>query len=176
MFLAACGNDTPKEEPTIEKDVPEVEVPKQDDEIEEEKPDEVEPVEDEEEDSPSIETEQEDSVGVNTEVDSMTEAEAKEIIEYTGISDGDKLASVSIEGEEIKAVIELGPNDFLSPEDSAVTMYSAVSDGFLDHEGWSTLTVNYIDVGTISLHRSMKETNEFGMDYFPSVLISESLK
>lgn len=48
----------------------------------------------------------------------------KEIIEYSGMGEKDKLISLSVENSKIKAVIKLAPHNLLRPENIAVSMYS----------------------------------------------------
>ncbi|MGE8036845.1 hypothetical protein [Lysinibacillus sp. NPDC093692] len=106
----------------------------------------------------------------------ITVNEAKEIFE-DWLSENDKLVSLTIENGEIKAVINLGPNKFNLPlENMAVTSYSSVSDALLEEEGWNTLTIEYVGVGTVSMDISEKESNELGMNYFPVATITEKLK
>ncbi|MBS4199847.1 hypothetical protein KHA93_09275 [Bacillus sp. FJAT-49732] len=100
----------------------------------------------------------------------------EEAITYAGMGEDDKLESVYIENGDIEIVIELAPNDLLDPKDLAVTSYSQASDELLEHEGWKTLTIKYVEIGTISMNRSEKETNDLGMDYFPTRVITERLK
>jgi len=107
----------------------------------------------------------------------ITVNKAKEILEYSGMGGNDKLISLTIENSEIKAVIDLAPNKFnLPPKDIAVSMYSQVSDALLEEEGWNTLTIEYVGVGTVSMDISEKESNELGMYYFPVAIITERLK
>lgn len=107
----------------------------------------------------------------------ITVNEAKEIIENSGMGENDKLVSLNVENGEIKAVIELAPNKFnLPPKDIAVSSYQMASDELLAVEGWDTLTIEYVGVGTISMNESEKESNEFDMYYFPAAIITEMLK
>lgn len=75
----------------------------------------------------------------------------------------------------IKNRTDLKQNDMFSAEDMAVNRYSQLSDELLNHEGWEILTISYTNIGTISMNRIEKETNEFG-DYFPTMKIEERLK
>jgi len=103
-------------------------------------------------------------------------SEVKGIIE-NWLGENDKLISLTIENDEIKAVINLGPNRFnIPPENMAVTSYSSLADDLLLEEGWNTLTIEYVDVGTVSMNVSEKETNELGAPYFPVAIITEKLK
>ncbi|MFJ8100444.1 hypothetical protein [Lysinibacillus sp. NPDC096212] len=107
----------------------------------------------------------------------ITVNEVKEIVEYDGMGENDKLISLTIEHGEIKAVIDLAPNKFnLPPKDIAVSKYSQVSDALLEEEGWNTLMIEYVGVGTVSMDISEKESNELGMYYFPVATITEKLK
>ena len=105
----------------------------------------------------------------------ITVDKVKEIIEYYSIGENDKLNNVSVENGEIKATIVLAPNELFSAKDMAVNGYSQLSDELLNHEGWQTLTVTYDNIGSISMNRNEKETNEFG-DYFPTLEIEGRLK
>ncbi|MBO0586345.1 membrane lipoprotein lipid attachment site-containing protein [Sporosarcina sp. E16_8] len=158
LLLTACGNDSTKEEPGL--------IPK---------------VDDVEEIQTQVNTEDKE---VETEIDEpekelneyITPEEVKEILEDAGMGEEDKLVSASVEDVEIKAVIETAPDDLFSADVLAVTRYSQASDELLDHEGWQVLTIEYVDIGTISMNRSEKETNEYDMDYFPTEEIEKRLK
>ncbi|WP_051865538.1 hypothetical protein [Metabacillus indicus] len=80
----------------------------------------------------------------------------------------------SFENGEIKAIADISGYDIGSPEDVAVSSYANLSDELLFYTGWETLTVTFINVGTVSMNRSEKETNEYG-DYFPTMEIEERL-
>lgn len=118
-------------------------------------------------------------VSVGAETDSKDEFDVnkiKEILEYSVLGEKDKITSLSFENGEIKGVIELAPNKLLSAKDLAVTSYSRASDALLEKEGWEVLTMEYVNVGNVSMKRSEKETNEHNMDYFPTEKIKERLK
>lgn len=104
----------------------------------------------------------------------LTEEEVKEIIEYNSLGENDSLHNFSFENGEIKATIVIAPNELFSAKDLAVNTYSRLSDELLYHEGWEILTITYAKVGTISMNRNEKETNDFG-DYFPTMEIEERL-
>ncbi|MFJ7407099.1 MULTISPECIES: hypothetical protein [unclassified Lysinibacillus] len=107
----------------------------------------------------------------------ITVNEVKEIIEYSGMGEGDKLVNLNVGNGEIKAVIDLAPSPFNFPaKDLAVTSYQMASDELLTVEGWNTLTIEYVGVGTISMNVSEKESNEFNMYYFPATIITEKIK
>ena len=105
----------------------------------------------------------------------MTVDKVKEIIEYYSIGENDKLNNVSFENGEIKATIALAPDELFSAKDIAVNRYSQLSDELLNHDGWKILTVTFANIGSISMNRNEKETNEFG-DYFPTLEIEDRLK
>jgi len=105
----------------------------------------------------------------------ISEAELREIIEYSGMGEEDLLISTTIEDSEIKATIEMASHEFLTPDVIAESLYSSLSDELFNYEGWDVLTVTYQDVGTISMNRNEKESNEYG-DYFPTIKIMEKLK
>ena len=87
----------------------------------------------------------------------------------------DKLINFSVRNGEIRATIDLAPNGMFPSEDIAVNIYSQLSDELLYHEGWEVLTITYSNIGTISMNRNEKETNEYG-DYFPTIEIENSLR
>lgn len=105
---------------------------------------------------------------------SLTEAQVKEMLEYYSIGENDKLVNFSFIDGEIKATIDLAQNELISDKDMAVNRYTQLSDELLNHEGWQILTIAYSNIGTISMNRNEKESNEFG-DYFPTMEIEDRL-
>ncbi|WHY00307.1 hypothetical protein [Neobacillus sp. DY30] len=105
----------------------------------------------------------------------LTKAQVKEIIDFYGAGKGDQLSNFSFVNGEIKATVNLAPKKMFPAKDIAVNRYSQLSDELLKHEGWNILTITYPAVGTISMHRNEKETNDKG-DYFPTMVIKEKLK
>ena len=101
--------------------------------------------------------------------------EFKQIIIDYYLRETDTLNSFSFEDGNIKATIELGTNEIFPDEDIVANMYSGLSDELLDHEGWKVLTINYLNIGTISMNRNEKVTNEYG-DYFPIAVIESRLR
>lgn len=104
----------------------------------------------------------------------ITADEVEEIITYFSIGEGDLLSNVSLVNGEISATIDLAPRGSFSPEDIAVTDYSQLSDELLTHEGWDRLTITYANIGTVSMNRMEKESNDYG-DYFPTMAIEDQL-
>lgn len=170
LLLVACGTENePKKDNTSKlKDESETEQQGETEDIEDNVEPEVE-IEEENNNEPVEEPE----VSTAT-VEGMSDDELKEIIEYTGMGEDDELVSVSQVDGEIKAVIKVSPDDLFSPEIIAATRYSQLSDELLAYEGWEDLTIQYVDVGEISMNRSEKESNEYG-DYFPTEKIDELL-
>ncbi|MGN4424046.1 hypothetical protein ACTFQN_09375 [Bacillus cereus group sp. MYBK30-1] len=105
----------------------------------------------------------------------ITVDKVKEIIGQYSLGGNDKLNNVSVENGEIKATIVLASNELFSAKDMAVNGYSQLSDELLNHKGWQILNVTYDNIGSISMNRNEKETNEFG-DYFPTLEIEKRLK
>lgn len=159
LLLAACGE---AEKPFPENKVIKYPIPSEQTKTETEK---------------KVQAEQKtkEEIGNKTE-NEITVNEVKEIIENDGMGENDKLVSLTIENGEIKAVIDLAPNKLnLSAKDIAVTSYQGASDELLTKEGWNTLTIEFVHVGTISMNKSEKVSNEYGY-YFPVVSITEKLK
>ncbi|MBS4177728.1 hypothetical protein [Lederbergia citrea] len=164
LVLAACNAEEPKEKTEVVKQEATTENPKKEDKSgEENKEQEEESTKETTKDKKQEET-----------LQSMTAEELKELLEYNGTGEGDTLVSAALEKGKLKAVIDLAPSDPLPAEDLAVTRYSQVSDELLGYEGWEVLTIKYVDVGTISMKRSDKESNEYG-DYFPVAEIEKHL-
>lgn len=184
LVLTACsGNDAPKETPKEEKlnkDEQSKEETKQGDSIVEEESE----IEAEE---PTIELEEEpvveepalrEETEEDTQVESrtyITVEEVKEIIEYSGMSEDDTLIDASVEGDEIKVVIDLVLHELLPENNIATSSYSQASDALLERDDWQVLTIEYVGIGKISMNRFEKESNEFG-DYFPTTKIEAKLK
>lgn len=104
----------------------------------------------------------------------ITAEQAKEIVEDYSIGENESLNDFSVKNGEIKAMVVLAPSDLFPAKDLAVNAYSQLSDELLNHEGWQILTITYAGVGTISMNRNEKETNDFG-DYFPTLEIEERI-
>lgn len=98
----------------------------------------------------------------------------KEIFSDYSAAD-DELVSLRMDGDKIIAAIKLASNQYFGPEDLAPNHYSQLTDELLDHEGWQTLTIEYVGVGTISMNKTQSEQNEYGV-YFPMLEIEKSLK
>ncbi|MDH5160355.1 hypothetical protein [Heyndrickxia oleronia] len=160
LFLVACNAEDSKEKTEENNAASEVS-----------KVTESEPTGDEQADLEDENIDTED----NSESDSPIDTKNVEEIIENGLGEGDKIVSVSVKDGELKAVIELTPSELFSIEDLAISRYSSVSDELLSHEGWEQLTIEFQNVGIISMNRSEKETNELDMDYFPTAVIEEKL-
>ena len=104
----------------------------------------------------------------------IEEDELREIVE-SSVAEGDELVSLSIEEGEVHAVVNLAANDSPRPFDVAISRYSDISGKLLTHGGWEVLTVEFSDVGTISIDRSESQENELGV-FFPTKLIEEKFE
>lgn len=109
------------------------------------------------------------------EVKTLTAENVEEIVAYNGTGEGDELISADVENGEVKVAIQLAQSDMLSNNQMAITRYSQVSDELLNYEGWETLSVEYVEVGTINMNRSEAEINDFNMTYFPTEIIESKL-
>lgn len=105
----------------------------------------------------------------------LTEENLKEIIEFNGTGEEDQLISSEFLNGEVRAVILLGDNDLLTDGEFAVTRYSQLSDELLSYDGWEVLSVEYEGIGTITMNQSEKVTDDWGMTYFPTDVISSKL-
>ena len=158
MFLVACGADN-----EYEKQRKEAEKQLEESEAELERVKEVSKQIDETSD---LIGEVQEEMGIeddSVDVDELDESEAIDLLEYEALGEGDTLTDIVVENGEIKAVIEMADADSIFAE----VIYSSAGDALLEHEGWDVLTIDFIDVGEISMNRNEKETNEYGMDHFP---------
>lgn len=122
-----------------------------------------------------------DEMGIEDElvddVDGLSESEARELIEYEALGQDDTLTDIVIENGEVKAIIEIADHDIFDDKSLlAESMYASAGDAFLEYDGWDVLTIEFIDVGKVSMHRSEKEANEYGLYYFPLEKIIDQLE
>lgn len=108
-------------------------------------------------------------------VDPIAENVVREIIEYQGLREGDSLTKLEVDDYEIKAVVKVGKHDLLTEALKAEAVYISTSEALLKEEGWDTLTVEFTDVGTVSMNRKDAKENEFGGKYFPVEEIMKQL-
>ncbi len=104
----------------------------------------------------------------DSESNELNEQDLKNELEYGALGEGDSITNFNIEDGEIKVTINIADSDIFDDKSLlAESVYSAAGDVLLEHEGWEVLTIEFIDIGNISLHINEKETNEYDMDYFP---------
>lgn len=167
LILSACGSDDAvKEEKEVDTDeVEETEGIVENDELDVDETETEEVVEE-------VEIEVEESQKDET----INVDEIKELLETGALGENDKLVDLSFDNGEINAIVEVGDNDLI--EDKSIlaeSIYSFAGDIFLEHEGWEVLTIEFVDVGEVSMNRSEKEKNEYGGEYFPLEKIMEQL-
>lgn len=123
-----------------------------------------------------VETEQENGNNEEERHENIAidENQAIEIIEYA-LGEEDKILDLALANNEIKVAIELAEG-ILAPREIAISRYSSISDQLLNYNGWEILTVEFINIGTISMNKLQKETNELGLSYFPATEIEKHLK
>jgi hypothetical protein len=180
LLLVACNNEEVKEEDTsVEEQAETSQEVVEEAEVEEapvDEPEEAsieETIVEEEQAVEELDVDQEVNETQEQETSSITAEEVNDIVNsYIGVDDTP--VNVSFENGEIEATIDLVSDGTFPLEDLAVNRYSQLSDELLFYEGWEILTVTFPNVGTISMNRNEKETNEFG-DYFPTLTIEERL-
>ena len=118
---------------------------------------------------------EEDVEGDSEEDEGIAEEKVKGLFESSVLGENDELTTLDIDGSEVKAVVELGGNEFLGDKELAETVYGNAGDVLLEHDGWEVLTIEFVDVGEVSMNRDQAETNELGMEYFPIDNIIEQL-
>lgn len=165
LLLSACGSDEPKEENAVNDDQ----------EVADSNDVEVEAVNDEEDLSEEESVAEEDNLS-DEEKEAIDADQVRELLEHSVLGETDELKDVMIEDEEIKAVIEIGENELIDdPSMLAETVYSRAGEELLPYEGWNVLTIEFVDIGTVSMEREQKEENEFG-EYFPTEEIMKQLE
>lgn len=108
-------------------------------------------------------------------VDVLDESEARELLEYAALGGDDSITDLVIENGEIKAIVEIGDNEIFDDKSMlAEVIYTSAGDEFLQEEGWEVLTIEFVDIGKVSMHRDEKESNEYG-DYFPTEEVMKQL-
>lgn len=117
----------------------------------------------------------EDDEVVEDDSNELDELELKELLEYVALGENDNIKDLVLEGDEIKAAIEIGDHEIFDDKKLlAEVIYASAGDELLQTEGWEVLTIDFLDVGKVSMHRSDKESNEYG-DYFPTEEILKQL-
>lgn len=101
--------------------------------------------------------------------------QVKAIIEYHALGANDTLVEASLDNENINATIEVSGTDTLPAEMFAEVIFASSGEELLLHEGWEVLTINFIDIGTVSMNRAQKKDDGFG-PYFPNIDIIKQLE
>lgn len=88
------------------------------------------------------------------------------------VGEGESITDVSLSDGNVCVVVDLSGTDtsLLSIEDVAVSRASSITDAFLDisdcDDLWESITVDFGDVGKITMNKKDVETNEYGGRYF----------
>lgn len=88
------------------------------------------------------------------------------------IGEGESFTDVSLSDGNVCIAVDLSKADtsILSVEDIAVSRASSITDAFLDISGfddlWDTITIDFGDIGKITVGKDQVKTNEYGMRYF----------
>lgn len=144
LSLAACSGETESEA-----------------KAENEKETEQENKEQEEADSQKTEEKQEQNKGMNVD-------KATQLLEDHVLEENDEIQKLTMNDGEIKASIIIGDNDTINDKTLlAQIAYSSAGDEFLQHEGWEVLTIDFVDLAEVSMHRNEQETDENDFVYFP---------
>lgn len=161
LFLTACNNSAEKEN-------------KDEEELAKEDTERLEETSKQSDETSDVIDDTKEETGIDEE--SITNDQAGELLEQEALGEGDVLTELNIKDDEIIAVIEIADNDIIDDKILlAETIYSRAGDVLLEYAGWEVLTIKFIDVGEVSMQRNEKETNEYGMDYFPLEKIGEQL-
>lgn len=101
--------------------------------------------------------------------------QVKAIIEYHALGANDKLVEASLHDGKINATIEVSESNDLPAGMFAEVIYASIGEELLLHEGWEVLTINFVDIGTVSMNRNQKKDDGFG-PYFPNIDIINQLE
>lgn len=112
------------------------------------------------------EDKQEDSISK----EAISSEDIMEIIK-DDVGKGEKITDAKIEDRTIVVNINIGTEEKIPLKDLAVSRYSSISDDLLEHNFWDVLTVNFENVGSISMNK-----NESNGTYFETSKIEEKLK
>lgn len=83
------------------------------------------------------------------------------------IGQGEAIENIKLEDNNIFITVELGIKDKLQLEDLALSRYSSITDTLLDtDEHLNNITIEFLDVGTITKNTKEVITNEYGGRYF----------
>jgi len=125
-----------------------------------------------------IEQNEQEELGDEEEREEKAEPITTEEVEAalkSGVGADDLVISLDVIDFEIRAVVELAPDDVFPAKETAISRYSSITDELLTLEGWETVTVEFVDVGTVSMDIDKKVTNEFGGEYFLTTEIDRQL-
>lgn len=112
---------------------------------------------------------QDSSENKDTSLDKIKEAV------QNNIGKGEQIKDFKLENKSIIVNIDLGtPSSNIPLKDLAISRYSSISDNLLEYDSWDTLTINFENVGTVTLNANEASSNTSGK-YFESSLIEKQL-
>lgn len=123
------------------------------------------------EESQEDETIEESDIEYN---DDVGKEELKEIIDMN-IGAEDILLDIKVEGRDILIKVKLGEAAPFDVKDLAISRYSSITDELLENSYWENVSVEFVDVGTITMNSSQAIEGEYGR-YFESLDIEENFK
>lgn len=92
------------------------------------------------------------------------------------IGESEEITEVIIDDKNIIVEVELGDNGMLLPiEELALSRYSSITDKLLEDNFWNDITVDFEDIGTITMNSKQAKSNEYGK-YFDSLDIENNFK
>lgn len=120
----------------------------------------------------------ENKVSKNEEIEKeiKNDKELIKILEEECISEGDQILNAKIENGKISISIKINIPEPTLEKDYTITSYSTISDQLLNYSNWDILSINFENIGEITMNRKSSVENEYGGKYFPSIEIENNLK
>lgn len=110
----------------------------------------------------------------NTEkTDKAIDKEELESIISKNIGEDEKILEIVVGGKDIFIEVDLGEEGILPMEDLAYTRYSSITDALLEQDYWNDITVEFKDVGKITMNTKNAKANEYGK-YFDTLDIMDN--
>lgn len=130
--------------------------------------------EDEPKEDPEKDAEVEPQLEEDTEDEDVNLDELKETIEMN-IGEDDTLKDVKYEGNDIFIEVLLDDDGVFEPKDLAISRYSSITDELLENPHWENISVEFTNVGIITMNTNQAVENEYGK-YFDSLDIEQNIQ
>lgn len=144
---------------------------------------EVEGVEDIEVDNKDSNVDNENLKNNTNNKENESEIDIKEVekLVVDGISLNDKLENISINDSNIYVKVKLDENETVDISEGEMSLglayivsrYSSITDEILKNELFENITVEFVDIATVTMSRDKALQNDYGGYYFDSIEVQE---